>query len=1664
MAIKKLRQILLAVFATLLAVAATASFAACDKKNDKSEEADYGVYYYDYADDTEYTLTIEKDNKIKVNFGTEKSGTYTLKDTALEITADGEKISATYSDGKITLTEDGKTMTFIKKTEYTVSFETNGGSAVTVQTVINGKKATNPEAPVKAGYDFAGWYTDPNFSESSAYDFGSAVSGNLTLYAKWEYIPVVNTITYDQTNGTTANSSKEVTEGLNFELEVPSVADGYTFIGWYTEAENGVRLTDETGKSLDVWNKDYGDITVYSHIEEAFVYEETEDENGYAVSASTAISAFETLTVPAYHNGKPVTEVADFTAAASVKTVNLPSSIVKVEPSAFSNLKNLEAIEVYEVENGAVNYKSADGVLFSADGHTLVKYPLAKGGESYVIPAAVTEIADQAFSDIRETGSYYQYFFTGTLTEVTLPSNLQKIGNQAFFRRGNLRVVKFNGNKSNVDWTIGDGAFSDMYLQSFPFNETLVSIGDSAFYYSWTYLINVRFEDDVVLSSRLKKIGDSAFEGCSWLGEITIPASCEYLGSAAFSGTRIDSVTIEHGSKITEIADETFYGCQFEEIYIPSTVTRIGDSAFESCDCLTSITIPEGVTYIGDSAFEDCTEITTLRLPSGLKTIGDSAFASMESLISINIPKTVTSFGDGVFTGCDSLELDNVEIEEGNPVIAIEDGVMYSADKKNLLYYPANRTSSAYVMPATLETIPDGLFRNNEYLTSVTLSESLTKIPNSAFYGTKIKTITIPSSVVTIESEAFRRSALTEVVFAPESNLTTIREYAFGYTSIRTIVLPAKLEKLESSVFAYCTLLTSVTFTGNSLKAVSDGTFNGDTALKNVTLSDGITSISSSAFKDCSAVTEIVLPKNLVDLSSDAFDGVTALESISISDENATYRTVNGALYSKDGKTLVLYAGTINKETGKDAAFTAPDGLENIGERAFYKRNTIESVDLTGVKYIGARAFASCSALTEVNLSGVKTIDEYAFSGCSSLVTADLTTVTAMNVGVFNSCSSLESVVYGDMDYIPENTFSYCTALTGFDFTGILKIGKDSFSGAGLTSAVLDENLTELGEGAFASSKLTEIAIPSKITALNGTFSRCYNLRSVTLNNVTELNSYAFLECTSLTSVDASNVVKIGTGAFNGCTKLSSIKLGKVTEIAGYAFNNCSSLLTITLPETLTQIADGSFNGADKLLEVINLSSLDVVKGESGNGGVAKNALSVKTSGTSDIATENGYNFMTVGDKNYLVNYSGSDENATLPASYKGENYSIYKNALKGSSFVSLTISGGIDEIGEGAFSNSKLVSVNISGITTTGENMFSGCTRLSEVTIGEGVASIAKGTFSGCRNLIRVTLGDDLTTIGDEAFKGCVHLKTLTVPASVESVSESSFSGCYTLSEIINLSQVNLGVTDESGNYKYALNVKTEGSSDLVNENGYVFITVKGNNYLLGYEGTDKNLTLPESYKGETYEVYKYAFYYVSTLGDITVNGGVKAFGNSSFYGTSMTSLTIGDNVNAVIGSEAFYFNTDLITVTIGNGVTSIGSEAFSNSTKIKTVVIGSGVTEIGEEAFAYCNKLEDLTIGSNVKTIGEKAFYYSSLKDVVIPASVDSMGTKIFDYCSSLNSITVDGQKALDIIIGSLNTFMSKAKILKVKEGLTVNEAKLDEIGMAKATTENGYIVYSK
>ena len=146
------------------------------------------------------------------------SGTVTLADpssatTTFEMPAEKVEIKAVYKD------------IFCK-----VTFETNGGSAVAAQEVTYGGKAVKPADPTRAGYTFAGWYQDATFA--AAFDFNTAVTADITIYAKWNIIPYYTVV--EGANGT-------VVQGSEYNMTVKRNDADETTIDHFT----GVKIDDK---------------------------------------------------------------------------------------------------------------------------------------------------------------------------------------------------------------------------------------------------------------------------------------------------------------------------------------------------------------------------------------------------------------------------------------------------------------------------------------------------------------------------------------------------------------------------------------------------------------------------------------------------------------------------------------------------------------------------------------------------------------------------------------------------------------------------------------------------------------------------------------------------------------------------------------------------------------------------------------------------------------------------------------------------------------------------------------------------------------------------------------------------------------------------------------------------------------------------------------------------------------------------------------------------------------------------------------------------------------------------------------------------------------------------------------------------------------------------
>ncbi|MBQ7368682.1 MAG: InlB B-repeat-containing protein, partial [Clostridia bacterium] len=272
---KNRKRLLLCLCCALMVSALPATLTACDGDSSSGNVEAYdelGVYYCD-VEGEEYVLTLNG-NRFTLFVGDEtKYGAYTYEGTELNLLFAGEaktQVASLTSNGVATLTVNGTSYRFLRKTNYTVTYESNGGSAVAASTVVNGKTLAKPADPAKAGYNFVGWYTDAEFTTPFVFN-STLVTGDLKLYARYEEKNAAQN-EYVVTFVVDGNvyATKKTVSGKVFDLPTPQ-KEGATFAGWWTsDAQDASKLTckyegqvlGESAKLFAVWASDAPQVSV----------------------------------------------------------------------------------------------------------------------------------------------------------------------------------------------------------------------------------------------------------------------------------------------------------------------------------------------------------------------------------------------------------------------------------------------------------------------------------------------------------------------------------------------------------------------------------------------------------------------------------------------------------------------------------------------------------------------------------------------------------------------------------------------------------------------------------------------------------------------------------------------------------------------------------------------------------------------------------------------------------------------------------------------------------------------------------------------------------------------------------------------------------------------------------------------------------------------------------------------------------------------------------------------------------------------------------------------------------------------------------------------------------------------------------------------------------
>ncbi len=220
------------------------------------------------------------------------------------------------------------------------------------------------------------------------------------------------------------------------------------------------------------------------------------------------------------------------------------------------------------------------------------------------------------------------------------------------------------------------------------------------------------------------------------------------------------------------------------------------------------------VTAIAESGFSGCTALQSVTFPDTLTVIGENAFTACSALTSIAIPEQVTTIGSFVFEGCTALQ--TIDVEDTNTAYQDDEGVLYTADKKSLLRYPAARAGAAY---------------------------------------------TVSPACRVIEPWAF--TYCSQLQYLETSNVTAIGADAFMYAeSLQTVILSEGIEELVGASFAYCVNLRKLTLP-STLQKIGNKCFYGCVSLPSIELPDGLETIGEMAFYGCVQLKEMTIPESV---------------------------------------------------------------------------------------------------------------------------------------------------------------------------------------------------------------------------------------------------------------------------------------------------------------------------------------------------------------------------------------------------------------------------------------------------------------------------------------------------------------------------------------------------------------------------------------------------------------------------------------------------------------------------------------------------------------------------------------------------------------------------------------------------------------------------------
>ena len=574
-----------------------------------------------------------------------------------------------------------------------------------------------------------------------------------------------------------------------------------------------------------------------------------------------------------------------------------------------------------------------------------------------------------------------------------------------------------------------------------------VAPGNTHFYSNDGVLIEKIGPNDWVASYPVAKTGTEyavpegiygvrtgAFQCAANLIKLTLPASLkESPSSAEFTGyssaAKLANIEVATGNTAFKSIDGVLVSLDGKKlIAYPNAKPGAASSlpAYQGVIGQPSASvykIPDGVEIVGQAAFAQVNGLTAIEL-NEVKKLEKGAFDKQTKLRNVRLGSSVDTIEEGAFGGNQNLTAFDVDLL--NPNYTSDDGVIYNADKTELVLFPGGKGGEYTTLPTTtkirrrafyynnvlakvnfnkdLEVIDGDAFQATTELKNITFEAParVKSIGTFAFQGSGLTELNIPASLQTVDWSAFGFSKLKKITVADGSQLQSINKEAFngckdleeftfegsstlnkiqkdafsGDDKLKSFLIPEKVTVLERGAFNGASGLETITFKQPAtMTIIGEGAFQGAQALKKIELPSTVTTISKDAFNTCSSLTEIVVPASVTSIDPTGFQECAKLEKFTVDKNNNVYSSVDGFLLSKDKKILKSFP-----PAKANTYYTMlPPTIETIGKQAFYYVQALENVTIPEkVKKIEDFAFDRVGNLNTIAFLGKTPITDVA--------------------------------------------------------------------------------------------------------------------------------------------------------------------------------------------------------------------------------------------------------------------------------------------------------------------------------------------------------------------------------------------------------------------------------------------------------------------------------------------------------------------------------------------------------------------------------------------------------------------------------------------------------------------------------------------------------------